>query len=210
MGCTKSKRAEIRPNAPDGERPTAFFVLGGPGSGKGTQCAKLAEKYGFIHLSAGDLLREERDSGSETATMINQCMNDGKLVPGEIPVQLMHKAMKKHGWATKRYLIDGFPRSQDNLDCWTKVIGDSVDVPFVLFFDANEDTMIERIMERSKTSGRSDDNMESLKKRFATFKAESVPIVEFFEKKGKIRKVDALHSIEEVNATVVKTFTGFI
>lgn len=142
--------------------------------------------------------------------MINQYMVEGKLVPGEIAVQLMEKAMKKHGWAKKRFLIDGFPRGQENLDCWQKVIGDAAEVPFVLFFDANEDTMIERILERAKTSGRSDDNLESLKKRFATFKNESMPIVEFFEKKGKLRKVDALHSIDDVYAAVLKVFTGFV
>lgn len=70
MGCTKSKRAEISPvpgTLGTAEKPQVFFVLGGPGSGKGTQCAKLAQNKGFVHLSAGDLLREERDSGSETA-----------------------------------------------------------------------------------------------------------------------------------------------
>ncbi len=209
MGCAKSKNGEIKANTDTG-KPTVFFVLGGPGSGKGTQCAKLAEKHGFVHLSAADLLREERDSGSETAAMINKFMVEGKLVPGEIAVQLMKKAMEKHGWNKKRYLIDGFPRGQENLDGWTRVMGDSVDVPFVVFFDANEDTMIERILERAKTSGRSDDNMESLKKRFATFNSESVPIVEYFEKKGKVRKINALHSIEEVNAEVVKVFKGYI
>jgi UMP-CMP kinase len=137
-------------------------------------------------------------------------MVEGKLVPGEVAVQLMKKAMEKHGWNKKRYLIDGFPRGQENLDGWTKIFGDTVDVPFVVFFDANEDTMIERILERAKTSGRSDDNIESLKKRFATFKSESVPIVEYFEKKGKVRKINALHSIDEVNAEVVKVFKGYI
>lgn len=137
-------------------------------------------------------------------------MVEGKLVPGEIAVQLMKKAMEKHGWAAKRYLIDGFPRGQENLDGWTRVMGDSVDVPFVLFFDANEDTMIERILERAKTSGRSDDNLESLKKRFSTFNSESVPIVQFFEKKGKVRKIDALHSIDEVYAKVIEAFKAFL
>jgi UMP-CMP kinase len=70
MGCAKSKNGEITANTDSG-KPTVFFILGGPGSGKGTQCAKLSEKHGFVHLSAGDLLREERDSGSETAAMIN-------------------------------------------------------------------------------------------------------------------------------------------
>ena len=176
MGCAKSKNGEITANTDSG-KPTVFFVLGSPGSGKGTQCAKLAEKYGFVHLSAGDLLREERDSGSETAAEINKYMVEGKLVPGEIAVQLMKKAIEKNGWNKKRYLVDGFPRGQENLDGWTRVMGDTVDVPFVVFFDANEDTMIERILERAKTSGRSDDNIESLKKRFATFNSESVPIV---------------------------------
>lgn len=142
--------------------------------------------------------------------MINQYMVEGKLVPGEIAVQLMKKAMEKNGWNKKRYLVDGFPRGQENLDGWSRVMGDSVDVPFVLFFEANEDTMIERILERAKTSGRSDDNLESLKKRFATFNSESLPIVEFFEKKGKLRKINALHSIDEVNAEVIKTFKPFL
>ena len=85
MGCAKSKNGEIKANTDSG-KPTVFFILGGPGSGKGTQCAKLSEKFGFVHLSSGDLLREEKASGSETGTMINQYMVEGKLVPGEIPV----------------------------------------------------------------------------------------------------------------------------
>lgn len=211
MGCAKSKRAVISPNGDiSGDKPVVFFVLGGPGSGKGTQCAKLKEKFDFVHLSAGDLLREEAQSGSETAALIASYQKDGKLVPGDITVELFQKAMKAHGWNKKKYLIDGFPRSQENLDGWKRVIGDSVVVPFVLVFDANEDTMIERIIERGKTSGRSDDNVESLKKRFATFKGESVPIIEHFEKLGKVRKVDALHSIDQVFEKTAEQFKEFV
>ena len=100
--------------------------------------------------------------------------------------------MEKQGWSEKRFLIDGFPRNQDNYDGWTRVLGDSVEVPFVIFLDADEDTMIQRILERSKSSGRNDDNIESLKKRFATFKNETMPIVEFYGKDGKCRKVNGL------------------
>jgi len=133
-------------------------------------------------------------------------MVEGKLVPGEISVILMKKAMEKAGWAAKRYLIDGFPRGQENIDGWNKIMGDSVNVPFALFFDANEDTMIERILERAKTSGRSDDNLESLKKRFATYNQESVPIVEFFEKKGQLKRVSALQTVDEVYIQAVALF----
>ena len=191
-------------------KPYVFFVLGGPGSGKGTQCARMVETYGFAHLSAGDLLREERDSGSETAQLINQYIVEGKIVPVEITCQLLKKGMEKNGWNTKKFLIDGFPRNQDNFDGWFRAMGDIVEVPFILFMDADEDTMINRILERSKTSGRNDDNIESLKKRFVTFNTETLPIVEKFETEGKTKRINALRSVDEVFEDVKLAFTGFI
>eukprot|EP00347_Sterkiella_histriomuscorum_P000705 403374821 len=191
-------------------KPVVFFVLGGPGSGKGTQCAKMVEQYGFAHLSAGDLLREERDSGSETAQLINQCIVEGKIVPVEITCQLLKKGMEKKGWAEKRFLIDGFPRNQDNYDGWSRVMNDLVEVPFVLFMDADEETMINRIMERSKTSGRNDDNIESLRKRFDTFRNETMPIVDLFASKGKTQRINSLRGIDEVFEDVKHAFEAYI
>ena len=92
-------------------KPTCFFILGGPVCGKGTVCASLVKDYGLIHLSAGDLLREERDSGSVLATLINNLILEGKIVPAEITCKLLKIAMEKFGWADKKFLIDGFPRS---------------------------------------------------------------------------------------------------
>ena len=142
--------------------------------------------------------------------MINQCIVEGKIVPVEITCQLLKKGMEKQGWAAKRFLIDGFPRNQDNYDGWTRVIGDTVDVPFVLFMDADEETMIARITERSKTSGRNDDNIESLRKRFATFRNETMPIVEFYDKQSRCKKINGLNSIDDVFADLQKAFAGFI
>lgn len=142
--------------------------------------------------------------------MINQCIVEGKIVPVEITCQLLKKGMEKNGWAAKRFLIDGFPRNQDNYDGWTRVIGDSVDVPFVLFMDADEETMIARITERSKTSGRNDDNIESLRKRFATFRNETMPIVNFYDGQGRCKRINGLNSIEDVFADLQKAFAGFI
>lgn len=99
-------------------KPTCFFILGGPGCGKGTVCASLVKDYGLIHLSAGDLLREERDSGSVLATLINNLILEGKIVPAEITCKLLKIAMEKFGWADKKFLIDGFPRSQENQEGW--------------------------------------------------------------------------------------------
>ncbi len=185
-------------------KPMVFFVLGGPGSGKGTQSLKLAKEHGFVHLSAGDLLREEKNSGSETASMINTYIKEGKIVPGEVTVGLMKKAIEKNGWDQKKYLIDGFPRNKENLDIWQRILGEEINVPFILFLEANEDAMIERILERAKTSGRDDDNMESLKKRFGVFNNETIPVVEYFDKLGKVRRVQAIGTIDSVFEEVKK------
>ena len=123
-------------------KPDVFFVLGGPGGGKGTQCSLLVEREGFVHLSAGDLLRAERDTGSADATLINDLINAGAIVPVKITVQLIKKAMQKAGWAKKRFLIDGFPRNEENYLGFVDVMGDDVNIKKVLFFEGSEDTLI--------------------------------------------------------------------
>lgn len=95
--------------------PEVVFVLGAPGSGKGTQCLRAVQQLGFVHLSAGDLLREERQRpGSEYALMIEQKIRDGEIVPVEVTCALIMAAMNRSTPAT-RFLIDGFPRNADNL-----------------------------------------------------------------------------------------------
>eukprot|EP00164_Ancoracysta_twista_P005858 GFYU01008059.1.p1 GENE.GFYU01008059.1~~GFYU01008059.1.p1 ORF type:complete len:188 (-),score=85.77 GFYU01008059.1:198-761(-) len=183
---------------------SVVFVLGGPGAGKGSQCARIVETFGWCHLSAGDLLRAERASGSEDGELIENYIKEGAIVPVEITVKLLKKAMDasdKH-----QFLIDGFPRNADNVAGWEKVIGDSVDVKFVLFFDCNEETMEKRLLSRGETSGRSDDNIESIKKRFKTYVNETMPVIQHFEKDGKVRKIDAAPPQDEVFAEVKKLF----
>merc|ERR1712232_637542 len=115
--------------------------------GKGTQCAKIQSQFGYKHLSAGDLLREEKSNpSSEHGRLINEYIREGKLVPVEITVKLIGSAMRRHGWEGERFLIDGFPRSLQNLTGWDSVIGDTVLIEFVLFFECSEATMEARLL----------------------------------------------------------------
>ncbi|KAG6007790.1 hypothetical protein E4U21_005509 [Claviceps maximensis] len=173
---------------------TVVFVLGGPGAGKGTQCANLVKKYGFIHLSAGDLLRAEQERpGSQFGDLIRDYIKNGLIVPMEVTIQLLENAMKEALSASStpakgRFLIDGFPRKLDQ----AYKFEDSVcPAKMVLFFDCPEKVMEERLLERGKTSGRADDNAESIRKRFRTFVDTSMPVVDYYEKQGKVVKVDA-------------------
>ena len=187
----------------DTGKPEVIFVLGGPGSGKGTQWSKLVETYGFVHLSAGDLLRAERDSGSKEAELINSYIVEGKIVPVEITCGLIKKAMEANGWAAKKFLIDGFPRNKDNLDGWESVMKDDVNVTFMLFLNTSEEIMTQRIIKRSESSGRNDDNEEAIRKRLATYMESTIPIIKLFEEKGKLIEVDSSQSIDDVFADIV-------
>ncbi|CAI5534897.1 unnamed protein product, partial [Closterium sp. Naga37s-1] len=189
---------------PDGSfKPQIVFVLGGPGSGKGTQCAKIVEEYGFTHLSAGDLLRAEIKSGSSHGNMIQNMIKDGKIVPAEVTVGLLQKAMKESG--NNKFLIDGFPRNNDNRTVFENQTG--IDPEFILFFDCPEDVMVKRLLGRNQ--GRIDDNMDTIKKRFRVFLDQSVPVVNHYDLRGKVRKVDATRSPDEVFQAVSPLFTKF-
>ena len=179
------------------EKPNVIFVLGGPGSGKGTLCSSITESPStfsdsneplFVHLSAGELLRREmtvrRDT--ERGKLIDDIIQRGEIVPVKITVSLLEQAMLDSGWSSKTYLIDGFPRNQDNFDGWFQEMGEKTRCPFVLFIGVSRQCMVERVLERAKNTGsgeiRSDDNLEVLENRFRTFEETTMPIVNYFEK----------------------------
>eukprot|EP00124_Ichthyophonus_hoferi_P003720 Ihof_evm4s342 gene=Ihof_evmTU4s342 len=151
------------------------FVLGGPGAGKGTQCERIVKEFGYVHLSAGDLLREERQSGSVNGDLIESYIRDGAIVPVEITIKLIHNAMVKSG--ASNFLVDGFPRNRDNLDGWFREMEGKSEVKCVLFFECSQETCLTRAMKRGETSGRSDDNIESFKKRYTTYENSTRPII---------------------------------
>uniref|UniRef100_A0A4W3JWK8 Cytidylate kinase n=1 Tax=Callorhinchus milii TaxID=7868 RepID=A0A4W3JWK8_CALMI len=171
----------------------------------------LPVKYSYVHLSAGELLRAERKrAGSQYGELIENYIQEGKIVPVEITISLIRKAMDEtmvSDASKNKFLIDGFPRNQDNLDGWEKNMEGKADVAFVLFFECSDEICIQRCMERGLNSNRSDDNLESLKKRFQTYWESTRPIIEHYHKLGKVRKVDASSTIEEVFADVQKIFS---
>ncbi|KAK1273974.1 UMP-CMP kinase [Acorus gramineus] len=183
------------------KKVTVVFVLGGPGSGKGTQCANIVKYFGFTHLSAGDLLRAEIKSGSENGTMIQNMIKEGKIVPSEVTVKLLQRAMQES--RNNKFLIDGFPRNEENRAAFEKVTG--IKPEFVLFFNCSEEEMEKRLLSRNE--GRVDDNNETIRKRFKVFVESSIPVIEYYDAKSKVRKVDAGKSIDEVFEAVKSIFT---
>ena len=179
---------------------TVLFVLGGPGAGKGTQCARLVRDYHFTHLSAGDLLRAEQDRpGSQYGALIRDCIKNGAIVPMEVTVALLENAMRDtiSTSGNKKFLIDGFPRKMDQAFKFEEVV---CPAKLVLFYDCPEAEMEKRLLERGKTSGRADDNAESIRKRFRTFIETSMPVVDHYETENRVVKVDSTPTPDNVYA----------
>lgn len=207
MGACESKSAGMVANASTkakaGKHPTVVFVLGGPGAGKGTQCANIVRDFEFVHLSAGDLLRAHMKSGSPEGNMVADMIKQGQIVPSEVTVNLLLDAMKASG--KDRFLIDGFPRNKENRDAWERTAG--YDCDFVLFFDCPEDVMTKRLLGRNE--GRTDDNIETIKKRFKTFRDSSMPVIDYYKKMDKVRDVNSDQTPEEVYAQTKGHFGRF-
>merc|ERR1712159_919307 len=186
------------------EVPDIVFVLGGPGSGKGTQCARVANEYGFVHLSAGDLLRAEIQSGSKDGALIAGMIRDGMIVPQEITIRLLRAAMDARPGC--RFLIDGFPRALGQKTAFEEMVGHC---KMVLYFDAPDDVLTERLLKRGLSSGRTDDNAEAIKKRLATYHSQSVPVLTKMGQSGLVKQIDASQTPDQVFADVEKALAQF-
>ena len=141
--------------------------MGGPGSGKGTQAEKLIKEYKFKHVSTGELLRDEKAKGGELAKTIENYVTEGRLLPSELVVRLLKNSVQASG--NRRYLFDGFPRNSENWEEFQKQFGDDVMVRNLIYLDCPEEELLKRMMKRAETSGRSDDNPETMKKRLEIF-----------------------------------------
>ncbi|KAF7965503.1 hypothetical protein HWV62_17642 [Athelia sp. TMB] len=196
----------------DNKNVLVIYVLGGPGAGKGTQCSKLVEEYGFCHLSAGDLLRaEQQREGSSYGELIRTYIREGNIVPMEVTIKLLENAMTAAlkegrsgtGWSEGkgRFLIDGFPRKMDQAVKFDEEVCTS---SLVLFYQTTEEVLLERLLKRSESSGREDDNAESIKKRFVTYKETTMPVIKYYSEHHKVAEIDSSPAVETVYQSTQK------
>ncbi|HCS53666.1 nucleoside monophosphate kinase [Rubinisphaera sp.] len=191
--------------------PNVVFVLGGPGAGKGTMCELAESQLGWTHLSTGDLLRTEFERGGETASTIEEFLAAGKLVPNVITVSLLKNAMENITRTTGKnnFLLDGFPRSLDNLEGWYEIFGREAELPKMLYYECPFTVLEKRVLGRAKFTGRVDDNAQSLKLRFDTFKSETLPTIEYFKSKNKCVEIDTSQDRQAVYSLVQSSLAEY-
>lgn len=180
-----------------------IWVVGGPGCGKGTQCDRIIKKYGFVHISSGDLLREEVASGSSRGASLQELMSKGLFVPTDIVLELIKEKMEKaksEGTTKTGFLIDGYPRELEQGLLFEQKV---CPVDQIIFFDVSNETMTKRLLGRAAVSGRADDNAETIKKRIEIFNEKNGQIVEHY--KDKVVRINAEGSVDDIFAETCKT-----
>lgn len=181
-----------------------LILFGPPGSGKGTQAIRIAEKYKLVHISTGDLFRYELSNNTELGQLAKSYMDQGLLVPDEVTVNMLRAKMDRHPDANG-FIFDGFPRTipqAEALQALFKEKGTSLTTMILL--EVDEDEIVRRILLRGESSGRSDDNdVEIIKKRFNIFKQETQPVFDYFASLGRAAVIHGVGEVEEIFAKIV-------
>ena len=180
-----------------------LILFGPPGSGKGTQSDRLVEKYGLIHLSTGNLLREEISNKTPLGIEAKKFIDHGQLVPDEVVIAMVDSFFEKHKDANG-FLFDGFPRTVAQAQALDRLLAlKKTDIAVVLALDVTEAELINRLLNRGKTSGRSDDSDENvIKKRFAVYINETSPVADYYRKLRKFKSIQGEGSVDEINAAL--------
>lgn len=180
-----------------------LILFGPPGSGKGTQSDRLVEKYGLIHLSTGNLLREEIANKTPLGIEAKKFIDHGQLVPDEVVIGMVDSFFDKHKEANG-FLFDGFPRTVAQAQALDRLLTlKKTDIAVVLALDVTEKELVNRLLNRGKTSGRSDDTDENvIKKRFAVYTNETSPVADYYKKARKFKSIQGEGSVDEINAAL--------
>ena len=181
-----------------------LVLFGPPGAGKGTQSEKLIQKYGFVHISTGDLFRWHTKNDTALGKRVKEIMNSGALVPDEITIAMLKEELDKNPNA-KGFLFDGFPRTVPQaqaLDTFMKDNGTAIH--HIVALNVTETEVRARIAKRRTTENRVDDEEEKLNKRITEYFTKTIHVLPFYEQQGRLQTVYGIGSIDEIFSNICK------
>lgn len=177
-----------------------IILCGAPGCGKGTQAEFIVAHYGLTHLSTGQMMRKEAESGSELGKLIDSYISHGHLVPDDVTIEMLDKYISSLPSDTKGVIFDGFPRTLNQavqLERLMKKRGDETAI--LIDINVPEDELIRRLLERGKTSGRSDDSdLNIIKERLIVYHEQTRPVDDYYELHDKYARIQGLGTISEI------------
>lgn len=180
-----------------------LILFGPPGSGKGTQAAKLLGKYGFLHISTGDMFRYELKNNTPLGQEARAYMDRGDLVPDEVTIAMLRKRVEENP-DVSGIIFDGFPRTDPQAEALNELMAElDTQINALILLNVSEDEVVRRIIGRGATSGRADDlNEDTIRKRYENFLNYTAPVFAYYENLGLAHRVDGMQTPDEVAAAV--------
>jgi len=174
-----------------------IIFLGPPGAGKGTQAIKIAEKFNLAHISTGDMLRNHVTNNTSLGIMAKSLLDQGKLVPDELVIRMLKERLEEND-CKNGAILDGFPRTLPQAISLHE-LQSYFPIEKVIVFEAAEEELIKRILNRGEISGRSDDTESSISVRLDSYKNDTQPLVDYYEKQNIVEKINAVGNVDEIH-----------
>jgi adenylate kinase len=182
-----------------------LVIFGPPGSGKGTQATHIKEKYGLLHLSTGEMLRNEIAAKTDLGQKVESFVINGQLVPDELVTEVLKKALAEKLSQGNGFIFDGFPRNGEQAQILEDALNSlNLDINIAINLTASDPELIKRILLRGKTSGRADDNEIVIKDRLEIYRNNVTNLINFYQEKGKLYEVDGEGTPQEVFERITK------
>lgn len=176
-----------------------LVLFGAPGSGKGTQSAKLIEEYGLHHISTGEVLRDHIKRGTDLGKVAQEYISQGQLIPDDLMISILDDVLEKEAKGKAGVIFDGFPRTIPQAEALKGLLQKrGTDLHAVVGLEVPEDELVERMLNRGKETGRADDNLETIKKRLDVYHNQTSPLRDYYHKEGKYIKINGSGIVDEI------------
>ena len=180
-----------------------IVIFGAPGSGKGTQSDLLVQKYGFKHISTGDVLRNEIKNGTELGKTAKGYIDEGKLIPDDLMVSILASVYDSFGKDHEGVIFDGFPRTIPQAEALKNMLAErGHKVAAMIELDVPEEELMKRLLRRGQIEGRSDDNEETIKKRLVVYHSQTAPLIDWYKQEGQYAHIHGSGRLEDITAEI--------
>lgn len=186
-----------------------LVVFGAPGSGKGTQSARLIDEYGLYHISTGELLRDHIARGTELGKVADTYISKGNLIPDDLMIDILENTLDTNPDTAKGVIFDGFPRTIEQAKALKKMLAKrGSKVHAVVGLEVEDAELIDRLLKRGLESGRSDDNLETINQRLQVYNSQTAPLRDYYMSEGKYHGVKGSGSIDDIFRAIKDELRG--
>lgn len=176
-----------------------IVIFGAPGSGKGTQSENLIKTYGLHHISTGEVLRDQISRGTELGRTADAYISKGQLIPDELMISILAHILDNTPEARDGVIFDGFPRTIEQAKALKTMLAErGAQVDAVVGLHVDEDELVQRLLKRGQESGRSDDNLETIKSRLKVYHTQTQPLQAWYEAEGSYLNIEGMGGVDEI------------